>query len=74
MNKIKLGIFGLGRGSTYFDNIINNNGEIVAVCERNEKKLSEALEYLGENTKGYYGFDEFIKHDMDAVFIANCFH
>lgn len=38
MKKIKLGVFGLGRGSTYFDNIINNDGEIVAVCERDEKK------------------------------------
>lgn len=74
MKKIKLGVFGLGRGKDYFDNIINNDGEIVAVCERNEKKLSEALEYLGKNAVGYNDFDSFINHDMDAVFIANCFN
>lgn len=74
MKKIRLGVFGLGRGSTYFDNILNNDGEIVAVCERDEKKLSEALDYLGDKTKGYSDFDEFINHEMDAVFIANCFH
>lgn len=74
MKKIKLGVFGLGRGKDYFDNIINNDGEIVAVCERNEKKLSEALDYLGKNAVGYNDFDSFINHDMDAVFIANCFN
>lgn len=74
MKKIRFGIFGLGRGSTYFDNVTVNGGEVVAVCERDEKKLAEALEYLGDGTKGYKDFDEFINHDMDAVFIANCFH
>lgn len=74
MKKIKLGVFGLGRGKDYFDNIINNDGEVVAVCERNEKKLSEALDYLGKNAVGYNDFDSFINHDMDAVFIANCFN
>ena len=74
MKKIKLGVFGLGRGKDYFDNIINNDGEIVAVCERNEKKLNDALEYLGKNAVGYNDFDSFINHDMDAVFIANCFN
>ncbi len=74
MKKIKLGVFGLGRGMDYFDNINNNDGEIVAVCERNEKKLNEALDYLGGNAAGYEDFDSFINHDMDAVFIANCFN
>ncbi len=74
MKKIRFGIFGLGRGSNYFDNVTANGGEVVAVCERDEKKLTEALEYLGDGTKGYKDFDEFINHDMDAVFIANCFH
>lgn len=74
MKKIRLGIFGLGRGSNYFDNVTANDGEIVAVCERDEEKLNEALSYLGDGTAGYKDFDEFINHDMDAVFIANCFH
>ncbi len=74
MKKIRFGIFGLGRGSDYFDNVTGNGGEVVAVCERNEEKLKDALAYLGEGTKGYNDFDDFINHDMDAVFIANCFH
>ena len=74
MKKIRMGVFGLGRGSDYFENIINNNGEIVAVCERNEKKVKDALDFLGENTAVYSDFDAFLEHDMDAVYIANCFH
>ena len=34
---VKFGIFGLGRGSTFYNVILSNNGEIVAVCDRNEK-------------------------------------
>ena len=74
MKKIRMGIFGLGRGSDYVDNIINNNGEVVAVCERDEKKVKDAFEFLNENTAVYSDFDAFIEHDMDAVYIANCFH
>ena len=74
MKKIKLGVFGLGRGMDYFDNIVNNDGEIVAVCERKEEKLNEALKHLGGKAVGYNDFDSFINHDMDAVFIANCFN
>lgn len=74
MKKIRMGIFGLGRGSDYFENIINNNGEVVAVCDRDEKKVKDALDFLGENTVAYSDFDAFIEHDMDAVYIANCFH
>lgn len=74
MKKIRLGIFGLGRGSNYFDNVIANGGEVVAVCDRDKEKLEAARDYLGDSTVIYSDFDEFINHDMDAVFIANCFH
>lgn len=74
LKKIRIGIFGLGRGSDYFDNIKNNNGEIVAVCDRNQEKLNNVLTILGDNTAGYTDFDLFVQHDMDAVYIANCFH
>lgn len=31
MNKIRLGFFGLGRGSVFIDSVIQNGGEVVAV-------------------------------------------
>lgn len=74
MKKIKLGIFGLGRGGGYFDNILINNGEIVAVCDKNEEKLKDASKKLGNETALYSDFDSFINHEMDAVFLANYFN
>lgn len=75
MKIIKIGIFGLGRGSAFFDNILLNNGEIVAVCDRDESKLEEVKKHIGDNVTTYTDFDNFINHpDMEAVFLCNYFH
>lgn len=71
---IKIGIFGLGRGYDYTDSILMNNGEITAICDTDEKKRSRMAEKLGNHVAVYADFDSFIEHDMDAVFLANCFH
>ena len=75
MKTVKFGIFGLsGRGKSIFNNILLNNGEIVAVCDRNAALLAEAKEQLGD-VATYADFDTFIAHEgMDAVFICNFFH
>lgn len=50
------------------------NAEVVAVCERDDWKIKRAKERLGKDTFTVYkDFDEFIKHDMDAVFLCNRF-
>ena len=72
---IKFGIFGLGRGSTFYKNILMNNGEIVAVCDISEEKLVNAKKELGEELATYTSFDEFINHEgLEAIFQrrANC--
>lgn len=72
MEKIRVGIFGLRRGSGFINEIRYNGGEVVAVCEKDE----EYLESISENIKGaavYTEFDEFIEHPMDAVILANFF-
>ena len=74
MKQIRIGIFGAGRGSAFFTSILANNGNIVAICEKNPNRLKSALEKLGDGTVGYTDFDEFIKHPMDAVLLANYFH
>ena len=74
MKKIRLGIFGLGRGSGFADEINANGGEVVALCDRDSDKMTEAAEDLGYTPAMYTDFDEFINHDMDAVFLSNCFH
>lgn len=75
--KIKLGIFGLNRGASFYSIIKTHGGEVVAICDSNESRISKSIEKLGEDAKkvtSYTDFEEFFKHDMDAVFLANGFH
>lgn len=75
MKAIKIGIFGLGRGSDYFEHFTANGGEIVAVCDRNEQKLEETRSKLGETLATYTDFDAFLNHEgMEAVYVSNVFH
>ena len=72
---VKMGVFGLGRGSSFYKNIMVNNGEIVAVCDKNEERLKEAKKILGDDLATYTNFDEFINYaGMEAVMICNYFH
>ena len=73
MKKVKIGVFGLGRGSAYIESILLNNGDIVAVCDQNEEKLEKTRERLG-NVALYRDFDSFIGHPgMEAVLLCNFF-
>jgi len=73
--KIKLGIFGLRRGSSFYKAILLNNASIVAVCDRDYKKLEKAKEELGRGVAVYEDFDSFLDHPgLDAVFLCNHFH
>ncbi len=74
MKTIKIGIFGMGRGSTFVENIRANNGEIVALCDRNREAMEKTAENLSEKIAMYTDFEEFLNHDMDAVFVANFCH
>ena len=72
---VKFGIFGLGRGSSFYKAILANNGDIVAVCDRDEGKLQKAKEILGEDVALYRDFESFLNHpQMEAVFLCNNFH
>ena len=71
---IQFGIFGLGRGSSYYRAVLANNGSIVAVCDKNEERLAEAKKELGEKLAAYTDFDAFLNHPgMEAVFLCNYF-
>jgi len=75
MRQIKFGIFGLGRGGSFYRDILANNGDIVAVCDRSEEKLEEAKQFLGKDLATYKDFDSFIAHEgLEAVFLCNYFH
>jgi len=74
VKNIRIGIFGARRGADLIDCICLGNGEVSAVCDKNEEKLGEVRERLGNIAQYYTDFDEFINHPMDAVIIANYFH
>lgn len=72
MKTIRLGIFGLNRGSDNFESILYNGAEIVAVCDKDTRLLNRAKEMLGDVAL-YTDFDSFIEHGFDAVYLANYF-
>jgi len=74
MSHIRIGIFGLKRGSSFIHHFLANNADVVAVCDKNPQKLNMISEKLGSSVGAYLDFDDFIEHPMDAVYIANYFH
>ena len=74
METVKLGIFGLGRGIGSFRAMLDCGGDIVAVCDKDERKLAEARTFIGNSLATYTDFDAFIKHDgLQGVYLANYF-
>ena len=73
MKKVRIGVLGGYRGSSMINYCKRaENAEVVAICD----KSSEALEAQRQNADGlditfYDNFEDFIKHDMDAVVLAN---
>lgn len=73
MEKVKIGVLGAYRGSSMIKYCKRaENAEVVAICDKNP----EALEDQRKNAEGlnitfYDNFEDFIKHDMDAVVLAN---
>ncbi len=72
---VKIGIFGGYRGSNYYKNLMANNAEIVAVCDKNEKYAQKAKDMLGGDVAVYTDFDHFIEHEgLEAILLSNYFH
>ncbi|MBP3324002.1 MAG: Gfo/Idh/MocA family oxidoreductase [Clostridia bacterium] len=79
MKKVKIGVLGAGRGKTMMKYCLHSqNAELVAVCDFYEpfledlKKMNEKEnEEMAKGITYYTDFEEFIKHDMDAVVLAN---
>jgi len=73
MRKIKVGVMGVFRGLSMINYCAKApNAELVAICDKWEEGLQKVTEKHGElNIACYNNFDDFIKHDMDAVVLAN---
>ena len=75
MAKLKIGVFGGYRGHTMINVLFNHDdAELVAVCDKYEPILEGIRNEAAAKemtVATYTDFDEFIKHDMDAVVLAN---
>ena len=49
MKTIKLGIFGLGRGGSFFKSVAAAGGTVCAVCERDTERVKAAVSEIGES-------------------------
>ena len=74
MKKIRVGIFGAGRGAYVARNFLLLNAEIVALCDYHKERREAAMKNFDKSVVAYESFDEFIEHPMDAVIVANNFY
>lgn len=76
MKKVKIGVVGGYRGSSMINYCKRaDNAEVVAICDNNPEVLAVQKENAKEfNITFYDNFEDFIKHDMDAVVLANYAH
>lgn len=73
MKKCKIGVLGIGRGNIvwHFAKDVDN-AEVVAICDKWAAGLDKLSKELNSDTITYYtDYDEFLKHDMDVVVLAN---
>ncbi|MBQ6163264.1 MAG: Gfo/Idh/MocA family oxidoreductase [Clostridia bacterium] len=73
MKKIRVGVLGARRGETMINYCKQaENAEVVAVCDKAVYLLDEVRRGSEGLPIAYYdNFGDFIKHDMDAVVLAN---
>lgn len=73
MSKIRVGVLGCYRGTSMVNYCkAAGNAVVVAICDKWEEGLQKQKEQNeGLDITYYNNFEDFIKHDMDAVVLAN---
>lgn len=73
MKKVRIGVLGGYRGGSMIKYAKEaDNAELVAICDKLPEVLEAQKKICGEDGIAYYtDFEDFIKHDMDAVVLAN---
>ena len=77
MKKVRIGLFGAGgRGRSLVEPLLMLGCDVVAIFDEKsrEDEIQKTANVCHKGTAVYYDFDDFIKHDMDAVILANYFH
>lgn len=73
MKKVRIGVMGAYRGTSMINYCESaDNAKVVAICDKWEEGLERQKAALNDPDIAYYkDFEDFIKHDMDAVVLAN---
>ena len=73
MKTVKIGVLGAYRGTSMINYCKRaDNAEVVAICDKCHETLDAVQSFTKDlNVTFYDNFDDFIKHDMDAVVLAN---
>lgn len=73
MKKVRIGVMGAYRGTSMINYCESaENAEVVAICDKWVEGLERQKAKLNDPRITYYtNFEDFIKHDMDAVVLAN---
>ena len=75
MKKLRIGVFGAGRGCTMINILLKHpDAEVVAICDKYRPLLEKAGKTAEENgvkVALFEDFEEFFRYDMDAVVLAN---
>ena len=75
MGKLRIGVFGAGRGCTMINILLSHpDAEVVAICDKYRPLLEKAGKTAEENGVSvalFENFEDFFKYDMDAVVLAN---
>jgi len=69
---IKVGVIGISRGMSFAHGAALAGMKFVALCDKWEERLMSAE--VGDDVARYTDYNEFLRHDMDAVVLANYFH
>ena len=76
MGKIKVGVVGVGRGGmmmSYCEK--EQHAKLVAICDKWAEGLEIKKNELNDPDISYYtDYEDFLKHDMDVVMLANYAH
>ena len=73
MKTVKLGVVGLGRGAIVSDIFGEESITLTAICDRNVEKLekvSKEFAEKGQHPAKFTDFEDLLKADIDAVYIA----
>lgn len=74
--KIRIGVFGAHRGMTMVHVLSKHpDATLVAVCDKHLPSLNKAkkaAEEAGLEIACYDNFEDFFRHDMDAVVLPQC--